>query len=186
MLTHCAGRWDLALVAANSLLFATINFIPVHFMLQADRLKGDWYSTAGDVAAMSKQELQHTRIPVKLWAVLKSMVVEGVRGSTTASTAATTGTATSTSTAAAAALEASAAAEAGAAVLQQAQQQQALVEVDVLPADIMKRRMPQNIKGTGGMTRPVVKVRPALITTEPYALKVCVGRVAAESSCSER
>lgn len=123
-------------------------------MLQGEHLRNNWYSTAGHVAVMSKQELQQLQVPVKLWAVIKAMVAGD--GKATAGHA---------DTAAAADMEARAAAALAGNTAEASAAQQLgpqLGHAAALPANIMDRRMPANLSGRGAKGK-----KPVLVRTVP-------------------
>lgn len=158
---------------------------------QTQHLQANWYATAGDVARMSREELQQTRLPVKLWSLLRARLAAeppqlaprkqpaAVEPSLEPMSALSSlpppappagGGASQRS-------EASAAACAGAQAQLLAQQQLlqgADVPWEVLPADIMQRRMPRNLVGHGvAAGRPRVRVRKTLLpAADAYSLQV--------------
>ncbi|WIA30518.1 hypothetical protein OEZ86_000602 [Tetradesmus obliquus] len=137
----------------------------------SEQLRSNWYSTAGDVAQMSKEELQQMQIPVRVWAMVKAMVAADSAAAAAASAAA----ADSLEDRASSELAATTAAGSAAVELQQGD---ATGEVDAttsaagqeLHPDIMQRRMPRNFVGTNsaGSTRVQVTSKKAV---KPYALK---------------
>jgi hypothetical protein len=127
-------------------------------------LAQNWYAVAGDVAAMSREEVLSMRLPVKVWAKLKALLAAEDEASplAAASSASVLTAAAEADMAAASTAMSSVAAEAAAAAAQQ------------LPPDIMQRRMPRNLSGAGAVGPPHVRVRRApAAATEAYALKVC-------------
>jgi hypothetical protein len=148
--------------------------------MQSQTLQENWYTTAADVAAMSKQELQQLKVPVRLWAVLRLLLAgEQQQGSQDAGLAAydaldAAGSGSNSQTAGAPALQALAGPNGRSAASQQRQRAMQLS----FPNDIMQRRMPRNINDQAparpqeGYVRVRAPAVAAAAVRAPFALKV--------------